>query len=135
MVSLGTMRYSIWEGGRRLVVEVDPELVKYYRSLVPGHLPVQPSRWKPHITVVRAHKEVPSNLGAWEKYEREEVEFTYTTHIHMDGTYYWLNVACERLSKVRQELGLPVKSKWTRPPSGDDCFHITIGNRKHMRSP
>jgi hypothetical protein len=112
-----------------LVVEVDPGLAAFYRSLVPSSIPFRKPRWPPHITVVRALKEQPGNLGAWGRYEGQAVRFDYDPYIHIDQTYLWLNVWCDRLKVVREELGLPPESEWTRPPSGGrQCFHTTLGN-------
>lgn len=129
LTSIGTLRY---EPEHRLILEVSPDLAAYYRSLMPKVLAVQKPRWPPHVTVVRSEKETPVYLEHWGKYDGEEVEFNYDPEIHIDKTYYWLNVWCDRLVTVREELGLPPKSRWTRPPSGGfQCFHVTIGNKKY----
>lgn len=121
----------IYEPGFRLIVLVDKGLADFYRSLIPKSLPVQKPRWAPHITVVRSEKETPAHPEHWSKYEGKEVEFCYDPFIRIDKTYYWLNTWCDRLVEIRTELGLPAKSRWTRPPDGHQCFHITIANRKY----
>jgi len=127
LTAVGILRYT---GGERLVVEVDEDFGRYYRRLIPKSYPTQKPRWPPHITVVRAGKDIPVNMEAWGRYEGAEVEFSYDPELRLDKVYYWLNVWCDRLSKIRQELGLPPKSRWTRPPDAHECFHITIANRK-----
>jgi len=129
--SVGVLRYSIKEDyGYRLVVEIDPEIVNYYRALIPPWKG-KPARqmYAPHISVVR--NEVPINLDAWGKYEGEQVPFLYSNHIYHGTVYWWLNAFCTRLEAIRVELGLPVSSQYTMPPEGFvKCFHLTIGNMK-----
>ena len=126
--STGTLFY---ESEYRLVVAVDQELVDYYRSTIPRSMPVQKPRWPAHITVVRHEKETPVHTEHWGKYDGQMVLFNYDPFVHINQTYYWLNVWCDRLAQIREELGLPPKSRWTKPPSGGhQCFHMTIANKK-----
>lgn len=126
--SRGKFRYS---GSDRLVVDIDPGIASYYRSLIPKSMPVNGTRYAPHVTVVRPTKEVPTNITVWKKYEGETVEFCYSPLIHTDGVYFWLNVLCKRLEAVREELGLPILSRFTVPPEGfRKFFHATIANVK-----
>ena len=121
----------IYEPGYRLVVAVPDGLADFYRSLIPKSIPVQKPRWGAHITVVRSEKETPTNIEHWGKYDGEVVLFNYDTDVHVDETCCWLNVWCDRLVQIREELGLPPKSRWTLPPSGGhQCFHMTIANKK-----
>lgn len=131
--AIGTLRYTN-DDGHRLVVDVCEDFGRYYRRLIPKSYPTQRPRWPPHITVVRAGKEKPSSLGMefWGEYEGSEVEFSYDPELRLDRVYYWLNVTSRRLSEIRMELGLPAKSRWTRPPDAQECFHITIANRKAL---
>ena len=128
--STGILRYSnIPEYGYKLIVEVDPQLARYYRSLVPKYVGLNGSRYPAHISVVR--KEFPPNLSVWGKYEGEEIVFSYDTDIKIGKVYYWLNAFSTRLEEIRIELGLPTSSEYTRPPEGFiKCWHITIGNLK-----
>ncbi len=129
--STGVLRYSFKEGyGYRLVLEIDKDIVKYYRSLIPPWKgKPNPQMYDAHVSVVR--KEVPPNLDAWGKYEGEEVRFLYSNHIYNGTVYWWLNVFCVRLEEIRVELGLPVSSQYTIPPEGfDKVFHCTLGNCK-----
>ena len=126
--SVGKLRYS---GEYRLVVEVDPELARYYRALIPSWLPANRPRWPAHITIVRPEKEVPIHLEYWGKYEGDSVPFLYDPEIKSGKIYYWLNIWCKRLEDIRTELGLPVRSEFTLPPEGFvKCFHCTIANMK-----
>ena len=81
------------------------------------------------ISLVR--KEIPKNLDAWGKYEGKKIEFKYSPDIQCDERYWWLNVYSKTLENIREELGLPVGSRYTRPPDGHEhVFHVTIANRK-----
>jgi len=126
----GTIRYND-DDGFRLTVEVDQDLSNYYRSLIPKHLKVNRPRWPAHVTVVRPEKESPPKIRYWGDYEGEQIDFLYNPYVFCDKGYYWLEVWCSRLETIREELGLPVISRYTLPPSGfKKCFHCTIGNYK-----
>ena len=128
--STGKLHYSITDVGYKLVVAVDPGIAMYYRSMIPKYIAIpRPQKYPTHISVVR--KETPPNLQFWEKYKEEPVEFFYSPVIHNDDRYFWLNAFCTRLEDIRVELGLPISSKYTRPPTGyTRSFHIIIGNVK-----
>ena len=129
--SSGVLRYSNMPSyGYRLVMEVDRGLADYYFALIPKWLGrLNKPMYAPHVSVVR--HETPALLRAWGRQSGEEVEFLYANYVHNDGTYWWLNVFSSRLEEIRQELGLPLSSPYTRPPSGfAKCFHLTIANSK-----
>lgn len=130
--SAGQLRYSFDEEvGYKLIVEVDPELSRYYRSLIPKYHVANKQRYQPHISVVR--KETPPVIDAWGKYEGEDVEFQYDSYIHEGTVYWWLNVFSTRLEDIRIELGLPVSTEYTRPPDTFiKVFHMTLANKKSI---
>lgn len=131
--SSGPLRYSrTSDGGYKLIVEVEKDLAEFYRSLIPKWITVNRQMYPPHISVVR--KEVPPKLELWGKHEGEEIKFAYSNHIYNGEVYWWINAFSERLEQVRLELGLPVSSQYTRPPSDRwiRCFHITLANRKGL---
>jgi len=129
----GVLHYS---GAYRLVVDVDPELSRYYRSLLPKSWPCATQRYATHITVVRPERDVPPNLAAWGKYEGENVEFHYEPGVRQGKVFYWLRVCSTRLEDIRLELGLPCQvsfdpseASYTTPPAPfRKYFHITLGN-------
>jgi hypothetical protein len=126
--SQGKLHYSIVKY-HKLIVEVDSEIVRYYRAMMPKYVQSQPQMHRPHISVTR-HERIP-NLDFWGKYEGELVKFYYDGIIHEDTVYYWLNCFCGRLEEIRVELGLSVHSQYTEPPEGfKKVFHITISNKK-----
>jgi hypothetical protein len=131
--SVGTLRYSVGTT-YKLIVEVDPEIVRYYRSLIPPWIKTNPQMYAPHISVVR--KEIPPVLDFWGKYEGQKLSFHYSNIVYNGTVYWWLNAYSKRLEEIRVELGLPVSTQYTRPP-GDyvKCFHITLGNQKPQPSP
>lgn len=124
-MSQGSLRY---DHPYKVFVEVDRGLATFYRSLIPRSIEINVPLYPPHITVVR--KETPPRMEFFGAHEGEMIFFDYDTEIHHDETYYWLNAYSFRLEQVREELGLPVTSEYTRPPDGRWCFHITIGNLK-----
>ena len=107
----------------KVIVEVDPELGRFYRSLIPKAKGVHGTRYPPHITVVRKEEFVKSSSSF-------EVQFEYSTDIKNDHVYWWLPVQCRELNEFRVSLGLSKWSELCRPPDGTDNFHITIGNTK-----
>lgn len=126
--STGALRY-FHRTGYKLIVEVDPEIVRYYRTLMPKYIQSNPQMFAPHISVVR--EEIPPNLDLWGKYEGQKAEFSYTGTVHFGAIYCWLNVFSTQLEEIRLELGLPVSTQYTLPPEGFvKCFHCTVGNFK-----
>jgi hypothetical protein len=119
--STGILRYG---PDIRAIVEIDRNIGKYYRSLIPKYCFVRVPMYHPHITVVRLKKESPSNLVNWGKYEGELIEFEYSGIIKFDGKYYYLDAYSDRIGKIREELGLSFYRM------GFDSYHITIGNAK-----
>jgi hypothetical protein len=129
-ISNGKLQYSN-NNEYKLIVEVDQDLANYYYSLIPKYYKIQKPRYKPHITVVRSGKEIPLYLKYWNKYQNDTIVFRYNYEIHNDKNYYWINVWSTELERIRHELGLPVSSRFTRPPTGfTKNFHCTIANTK-----
>jgi hypothetical protein len=126
--STGILEYSNGNGyGLRVVI--DPEISRYYRSLIPKYIVSNVQMYAPHISVIR--KEVPPSLAAWKRHHGVEVEFEYENIVRFGSVYVWLNCFCFRLEEIRKELGLEVHSHYTLPPDGfSHCFHCTIGNFK-----
>lgn len=115
------------------VVQVDPEIARYYRWFVEryflGRTINQPNwlckpSWGAHISVVRSEKPRPPYRHFWKKYDGERIEFVYRPYPRVTrgglnelGTFWFIDVDCPRLHKIRRELGLPTFYH----------FHITIG--------
>ena len=114
----------------RLVAELDPGIAEFYRSLIPKHFVLQKPMYVPHVSVIR--KETPTNMAAWGKYQGELVEIFYDPYIFFGKIYCWLKVHSVRFEEIREELGLPRHSHITRPPDEQPCFHMTLGNQKHL---
>jgi len=127
LCSTGTLVYQS-EPEKKLVLTVDPELSRFYRSLIPARFVCNRPKFPPHITVVR--KEAIHNVRHWNRYAGQVVDFSYDPYVHHDGVYWWLNVACPRLTEIRTELGLQPWTPLVKPPSGVEWFHTTIGNCK-----
>jgi hypothetical protein len=125
--STGVLRYS--QDPLKLILEIDPGIAEFYRSLIPKWIRVNRPRYTPHISVVR--NEIPPLMESWGKFEGWEIPFCYDSQIHVGQTYIWLNVHSVPLGYARKLLGLTVSSEITRPPEGfHQCFHTTIANRK-----
>src|ERR1035437_5892921 len=85
--SVGTLHYS--ETGLKLIVEVDPGISLFYRSLIPKYIKTNVQAYSPHISVVR--KEIVPKLELFRKYEGQEVVFKYSNIINFGDVYVWLN--------------------------------------------
>lgn len=107
----------------KVVVEVDSDFGRFYRSLIPKAKKVNGTRYPSHITVIR-------NENFSVNFEPKEIKFRYSNYIHNNSVYWWVNVQCPELNEFRKSIGLPEWSKLCRPPDGSDNFHITVGNTK-----
>lgn len=124
--SIGKLRY----GYTNLVLDIDPDIAKYYRKLIPKSIWLRPQKYDPHISVVRKEKTQPK-MEFWRKYEGEKIEFIYSNVIRNSDQYYWLDVWSKRLEEIRTELGLINDSLFIKPLEGfTKTFHITLGNMK-----
>lgn len=108
------------------IVEVDREITRYYRWWLQkeqGIILQQPA-WDAHISVVRGEVACSRVPHLWKKHHHDRVSFEYDHGLirkvadkDQPGWFYWIDVDCPQLSKLRADLGLPVG--WR--------FHITIG--------
>jgi len=105
-----------------LILDCDSALLDRWRKAAEDHYGVRLSypRWRAHITVVNG--EIPRKKKNWGLRDGEQIEFSYTTRIATDGTFYWLPVHCEQLLDLRVTLGLP------RNPRRS--LHMTLGRVK-----
>jgi len=132
----GVVRF--WPNEEKITVEIDPELVALTRALLPPALrtALRPQKYAPHITLVR---DEPLPATSWQLSARalillppdgKHVRVWYDPDPVVGEVYTWLRVFSPTLRRYRTRLGLPPSSPLTRPPDGEDCFHITLGNRK-----
>lgn len=105
-----------------LVVHVCPELGRYYRCgfnrlnrFVGAE--IGNTKWGPHISVVR--KEEPIYWKRWDNYHEIDVEFEYEPIYRTDGKHVWLDISCDRLLEIREELGLKRLPHFS--------LHVTLG--------
>ncbi len=137
MRAVGTLRYSPKLNGcldRRdggstkwwLVIDVDPEIGKYYRHLYSLWTyrvdKLQRPAWETHVSVIRDEEPAEAFKPIWERYNGQEIEFEYDTTAETEGNYVWFPVWCERALDIRVELGL------VRDPFFP--LHMTFGNFK-----
>jgi len=118
----GKMKTNPWW----LVVDVEPEITRYYRWWVQkekGILLCKPS-WDAHITVVRGME--PTNSDIWNKHNLREIKFSIchmprqsgdTTGWDRPDNYWFVDIFSKNLSDIMTELGFPEKEK----------YHLTIG--------
>ena len=121
------------------VINVDPEITRYYRWWVQKELHVKglhPPSWDAHISVVRGENDIrsydrslrpseyPDANELWKKYDGEVVEFRYQHNPQrgkdrpeLVGTFWNVEVDCPRGTEIRKELGL--KYDW--------ALHLTFG--------
>ena len=120
--SEGSLRYS--DTPLKLVVEVDSEIVRYYRSFIPKCYSINKPKYGAHISVVR--KEIPPNMDKWGKYEGKTIQFEYENIINFAEPYFWIDAYCQFLVDLRIELGL-IGIKFN-----SKAFHITLANIKNL---
>jgi len=99
---------------------IDNELVKYYRSTVFAKDGMQIPMHGAHITVVNGNWEVVPNRELWNKYEGENVTFSYDGDVKLVRGTWFMYCNSPRIEEIRVELGLT--SLFANRP-----LHFTIG--------
>jgi len=108
-----------------MVIKVDDEICRYYRSLVNAYsrmVVLNASKHGAHITVIAGKYEHPKNKHHWDKYNNQKIRFDYDPYIKTNDEYFWMEVKCPKIEKIREELGLTPRI--TIP------WHLTVGNLK-----
>ena len=110
---------------------LDDDITKYYRSLLPKALYVQPPMRAAHVSIVRLFETVP-NREAWGAYDGQSIVVEYEPGIQTNGLYYWLDAWSDEIGFIRRSLGL---STFRERDGFSDfgCYHLTIGNTKNER--
>lgn len=128
--SYGTLNYRT-DGS--LIVEIDQELVRYYRYYLARKAFAYPQKHQAHISVVRKET-LPVRMEMWEKYQGKTVPFFVQHKIWECERYFWVNVYSFELERIRLELGLDLKVYNIKPIAPfNKCFHFTIGNKKEKQ--
>jgi hypothetical protein len=113
------------------VIDLDREITRYYRWWIKyeKHILLQRPSWDAHISIVRGEKIKPEVQHLWKKYHQQRVEFFYRhvgdyqivrsglTDSPDDGNYFIVEVQCDIIDKIRNELQL--KTGW--------FHHLTFG--------
>ena len=126
----GRIRYSEHKEDAKwwMVVDCDPEIGKYYRSLFAiTHYHCKTlfrPAWEAHISVIRGEKPPNDKCHLWRKYDGQLVKYYYDSQARGDDVYVWLDVECDFLLDIREEMGLPRHPMYS--------LHLTIGNLKHI---
>ena len=128
--STGIVQYGVDNVGFvKVIVTVDPEIYRYYFSLIPKYIDIQPQLYPAHISVVR--KESVIDLSHWQLHDNEVIEFYYDSVIKHGEVYWWLDAFSIQLEQIRVELGLSIEEHYTIPPEPFyKTFHISLGNSK-----
>lgn len=119
--STGIVKYE----STKAYLEIDPELVKYYRWFIPKVYNTRRQKFDAHISFVRKET-IPKT---WGLREGEEAKFEYDGVIMSDERYFWVGVWSEELENLRTSLGLPAR-KYALGDRFPAPFHFTIGNVK-----
>tara|TARA_R110000772_G_scaffold249530_2_gene363888 strand:+ start:52551 stop:52946 length:396 start_codon:yes stop_codon:yes gene_type:complete len=115
--SQGIIEYK----GEWAILKCSNSITKYYKWWVDR------LEWKKssttlhgaHITIVNGNFQKLSRSSLWKKYNRKKIDFTYSSRIMKNSEgYYWLNIKCPFLEKIREELGVSSTPKWP--------YHLTI---------
>jgi hypothetical protein len=123
--SVGKLVYS----PKRCVVEVDDDIARFYRALIPKSKKWLKPMYATHITVVRTGIE-SVDPSLWGYMDGVEIPFTYDPYIWIARKYIWLDAFSSELEGIRENLGLP-RHRMPHPLGMDvSCFHITIANMK-----
>lgn len=109
------------------IVQVDREITRYYRWWLKRekHIHLDQPSWDAHISLVRGEK---SASKVWDefkqRYDGQKIDFLYehgNYRCHPDGNlggfFYWVDVECPQLDRIRKEMNLPRGFR----------FHITVG--------
>jgi len=65
---------------------------------------VDPPAWGPHISIIRGER-LPDSR-AWRRYDGTVVRFSYNPELRYNDNHFWLDVQCNQLLDLREELGL-----------------------------
>lgn len=116
MKSTGTLRYSQspLDPDRKsnwwLVLDCDDAIAKMYRHLYWLDCFKTKKLCRPaysaHVTVVRDEEPCDDRKLLWDAHKGLELEFEYKGGVETNGDYHWLDVECECLLDIREELGL-----------------------------
>jgi hypothetical protein len=103
------------------IVECPHDIIDYYKYWVTRweKFKISPPVFGAHISIIRNEEPPDEFKHFWKAKEGMEVEFFYTPDFETNGDYWWLNVQCPELNKIRTELGLP-----SEPEFG---YHLSIG--------
>jgi hypothetical protein len=128
--SEGILKYSPKTLGNRvsdkwwLIIECDPEIGRYVRHLYRKFrfdcdTMTRPA-WREHITVIRNEHPLSDRLHLWEMNEGQVMTFRVGLEVKTNGEYFWLDIECDRVLDIREELGLPRNPYYP--------LHLSIGH-------
>jgi len=106
--------------GSLIVADLDFGIGEYYRWWVLKRfgLMLQPTAWKPHVTVLDGRKGLsPEAMKLWKKHQNKIIDLEYSVEVEQHWKFWVLPVRSKALNDIRSELGLESSKN----------FHITIG--------
>ena len=99
-----------------IIIAVDDDLCRYYlsqfnRGHVMTDIQLMKPKWGGHITVVRGNEYEPFEINpqtesVLDNNNGKEISFEYSHETFGNGNHYWLNVKCDCVLDLREELDL-----------------------------
>lgn len=104
-----------------------PDLARYYQAQIKEkpqlfQLPMHGS----HITVVNGKWDKVVNPEFWKRYQNKKIRFTYSNKIIEDNRFWYLEVRCNFIHKIRKELGLTPLREHPQLRRG---LHLTLARK------
>ncbi len=124
--STGTLYYHNHRGISKIIVVPDDDLVERYRKKVVD-AKLAELNFLPHIAISKGELSTINLPPEWGKYDGRVYHFRYDPYIRNNGTIWWLNIHSSEFILLRMSMSLKPYNFLTKPPNGDECFHLMIG--------
>lgn len=104
------------------IVQTQDDTDAYYKWFIEKRygIKIQRPAWGCHVSVIRGE---PTSQECWnnfkQKYNNIEIEFEHCGEIYTNGNHWWLQIYCERLKDIREEMGYSRDMFWD--------LHLTLG--------
>lgn len=101
------------------IVQMNCDIDSYYRWFLERRYNIKLIKpaWGAHISVIRGEP-----CEQWEyfksKYNNKIIDFEYNLEFKTNGQHWWLNIVCDELKAIRQEMGYN---------SNGIGLHLTLG--------
>ncbi|MNB84570.1 hypothetical protein D3C81_804370 [compost metagenome] len=104
-----------------VILKTPQDIVEYYHYWFEkkhGIKLIKP-KWGSHISLIRGEQPSGENKQLWKKYDGMKIKFQYSNEIKWNNDYVWIDVNCDQLLEIREQLGLKKQPEHN--------LHITIG--------